>query len=203
MLTAVEKFSTRALYVIVCTAGLVLLMILSGCGQDTPITPDAPPTAIIVNVNDPASVVGVPVTPIGVPLVSATRTPFPTITNVPPGVILELPACAPAIATPAATPENFAPNLFPPGLKLFQARTLENQANYLQVVGYAPLTLQDSVRFILDKYPKAGYTLGRGDSERTEAEATFSGNGWRGGFRINSLLNCPNATQWMIVVLKQ
>ena len=59
-----------------------------------------------------------------------------------------------------------------------------------------PTTLRQAVLFIVDRYPKAGYVLGRGDAEATEADAPFVKNGFRGLTRLASLEACK--TLWLI-----
>jgi hypothetical protein len=114
------------------------------------------------------------------------------------------PDCAPPIETPVDFPSHFAPNFpYPPGLRLFIARNLNNDPNYIQLVGYAPLSIKNSIDFMLNEVPKAGYTLGRGDSEPGEAEVTFSGYGWRGGFRASAVNQCEGVTEWLVVVVKR
>jgi hypothetical protein len=53
-----------------------------------------------------------------------------------------------------------------------------------------------TVLFIVDRYPKAGYTLGRGDAEATEADAPFVKNKVRGLTRVAALEACK--TLWLI-----
>ena len=58
-----------------------------------------------------------------------------------------------------------------------------------------PGSLRDSVLFIVHTYPKAGYALGRGDAESTEADAPFAHGQIRGVTRISSINNCK--TLWL------
>jgi hypothetical protein len=60
------------------------------------------------------------------------------------------------------------------------------------------LSLRDSVLFVLDQLPKAGFVLGRGDAEPGQADAPFTGGGVYGQIRLNSLSTCR--TQWLIAV---
>ena len=67
----------------------------------------------------------------------------------------------------------------------------------IQVVKFTtPSSLRDSVIFIVDRYPKAGYVIGRGDAEATEADAPFVKAGLRGLTRVASLQTCQ--TLWLI-----
>lgn len=66
----------------------------------------------------------------------------------------------------------------------------------VHIVRYlTPSSLRDSVIFIVQKYPKAGYVLGRGDAEATEADAPFIHGQIRGVTRISSIDNCQ--TLWL------
>jgi len=56
-------------------------------------------------------------------------------------------------------------------------------------------SLRESVLFIVQKYPRAGYTLGRGDAESTEADAPFVHGDIRGVTRISQLAQCQ--TLWL------
>jgi len=67
----------------------------------------------------------------------------------------------------------------------------------IQVVKFTtPTSLRDAVIFIVDRYPKAGYVLGRGDAEATEADAPFVKSSVRGLARVASLQTCQ--TLWLI-----
>jgi len=59
-----------------------------------------------------------------------------------------------------------------------------------------PTSLRDAVIFIVGKYPKAGYVLGRGDAEATEADAPFIHGQLRGLTRVASLQTCQ--TLWLV-----
>jgi hypothetical protein len=61
-----------------------------------------------------------------------------------------------------------------------------------------PMSLRDSVLFVVGKLPKAGYVLGRGDAEAAEADAPFlSPNGQtRGLLRMVELGACE--TEWLL-----
>jgi hypothetical protein len=67
----------------------------------------------------------------------------------------------------------------------------------IQVVKFTtPTTLRQAVLFIVDRYPKAGYVLGRGDAEATEADAPFVKDKVRGLTRLASLETCK--TLWLV-----
>jgi predicted small lipoprotein YifL len=67
----------------------------------------------------------------------------------------------------------------------------------IQVVKFTtPSSLRDAVIFMVEKYPKAGYVVGRGDAEATEADAPFVKGNLRGLTRVASLQTCQ--TLWLI-----
>ena len=70
-------------------------------------------------------------------------------------------------------------------------------ADGIQVVKFTtPTSLRDAVIFMVDRYPKAGYAIGRGDAEATEADAPFVKASLRGLTRVASLQTCQ--TLWLI-----
>src|SRR3954447_25559532 len=67
----------------------------------------------------------------------------------------------------------------------------------IQVVKFTtPSSLRDAVIFMVQRYPKAGYVVGRGDAEATEADAPFIKGSVRGLTRVASLQTCQ--TLWLI-----
>lgn len=103
----------------------------------------------------------------------------------------------PPIRVPEDLRENFP---LPPGTRL----TLEQRpyAGQLLLRGYIPGDIGGAAAFFKRELPDAGYELGRGDSERGEAEGLFTGNGRRGGWRVNAILGCP-AVRLLIVLVEQ
>lgn len=57
-------------------------------------------------------------------------------------------------------------------------------------------SLRTAVLFIVEKYPKAGYQIGRGDAEATEADAPWVHGQVRGLTRVNELQPCQ--TEWLV-----
>jgi hypothetical protein len=45
--------------------------------------------------------------------------------------------------------------------------------------------------------------MGLGDSESNEAEAPFTGKGFRGKWRVNAIANCPTAVVLTLVLIRQ
>ena len=50
--------------------------------------------------------------------------------------------------------------------------------------GYVPGAINPGRDFLVSRLPAAGYRLGAGDAEATEAEAVFTGHGVRGKFKL-------------------
>jgi hypothetical protein len=63
-----------------------------------------------------------------------------------------------------------------------------------------PSSLRDGVLFIVGKFPKAGYVLGRGDAEVTEADAPFVHGDVRGLVRL--LATQPCSTLWLVATAR-
>ena len=72
----------------------------------------------------------------------------------------------------------------------------------MTVSGFAPMQFKDTVAFFQSKLPAAGYKLLEGDAEMDEAESTFLGQGFRGKWKINGILNCPGAVTLAISLSK-
>jgi hypothetical protein len=60
-------------------------------------------------------------------------------------------------------------------------------------------SLRSSVLFIVDRYPKAGYVIGRGDAEATEADAPFVHAQVRGLTRVAEVQPCQ--TLWLVATV--
>ena len=60
-------------------------------------------------------------------------------------------------------------------------------------------SLRSSVLFIVDRYPKAGYAIGRGDAEATEADAPFVHGQVRGLTRVAEVQPCQ--TLWLVATV--
>jgi hypothetical protein len=109
-----------------------------------------------------------------------------------------LPACAkksPAVARPRELPAGFP---LPPGTRITTARSLN--PSQLLIGGVIPADLQDAAGFFAETLPERGYQVGVGDAEATEAEAPFTGNGFRGRWRVNEIPDCPALTLTLILI---
>ncbi len=100
------------------------------------------------------------------------------------------------IKWPAGIPPNFPK---PAGGRIVKVTTTATGVHSVQLV--TPVSLQQSVLFMLDALPRAGYKLGRGDAERYEADAPFRTGDLQGVVRlIATKKNCE--TTWVIAVLR-
>jgi hypothetical protein len=125
-----------------------------------------------------------------------------TPTTAPSARPIPTPTCPSASATTAPTPPALSRALrklpfdlpMPDNITLVEATSTKDG---IQVVKFTtPTTLRDAVLFIVDRYPKAGYVLGRGDAEATEADAPFVKNKLRGLTRLASIESCK--TLWLV-----
>ena len=128
---------------------------------------------------------------------STTAQPAPSDTAVAPSPS-PLPTCAPpqtkAYSWPAGIPTEL-PKL--PGATI---ESNKKTSDGLQIVQFSTATsLRDGVIFIVRKVPPAGFTLGRGDAEPSEADAPFTRGELQGTFRGAAIGVCT--TKWILAVL--
>jgi hypothetical protein len=72
-----------------------------------------------------------------------------------------------------------------------------------EVVGFAPIRLQDAKPMLARRLTESGYTLVASDSEPDETEGTFSGNGWTGRYWVRPVMTYQAVTEWVVIALKQ
>jgi hypothetical protein len=71
----------------------------------------------------------------------------------------------------------------PDGIKV--AKVDRTEGNVTQVRSMVPMSINDSLLWIVREFPKNGFTLGRGDAEATEVDAPFQrGDALRGLVRV-------------------
>jgi hypothetical protein len=111
-----------------------------------------------------------------------------------------LPACAGA-GTGVAPPEAFPPDFpLPSGTVLTSAESpFEGQ---LVLSGAVPGDLQDAAAFFNRALPESGYEVGIGDAEGVESEAPFTGNGYRGKWRVNGIPDCPAVRLTLVLIVQ-
>lgn len=108
----------------------------------------------------------------------------------------ELPACAGTGSRPDL-PLDFP---LPAGTRIVSSDS--PYANQLVVLGLVPGDLQDAAAFFNETLPDHGYQVGIGDAEGTESEAPFTGNGYRGRWRVNAIPDCA-ALRLTLVLIEQ
>jgi hypothetical protein len=109
----------------------------------------------------------------------------------------DLPACAGARTSPPDLPVDFP---LPPGTGIVSSESpFESQ---LVVLGVVPGDLQDAASFFNETLADHGYQSGIGDAEGNESEAPFTGNGYRGRWRVNAIPDCA-ALRLTLVLIEQ
>ena len=109
------------------------------------------------------------------------------------------PTCGPVPETsdefswPAEVPADLPE---PPGAKLTD---VQERTDGLTVVMFTtPTSIRESVLFLIEALPAAGYTLARGDAENTEADAPFVKGDLRGVMRMLAVEPCR--TDWLMAI---
>ena len=108
---------------------------------------------------------------------------------------------APHCAQPAQRvnrPDAVPAELLPSGTVLTSRMNLPEQRTL--VTGVIPLAFPNAVHFYSAGLPKAGYQLGLGDAEMTEAEALFLGARVSGKWKVNGIPNCAGAVTLTLMV---
>jgi hypothetical protein len=113
---------------------------------------------------------------------------------------IPLPTCAPVRTKPYRWPAPVPPDL--PKLPAVTLEKTRTTTDGLFVVQFSTSTsLRDGVLFIIKALPAAGYFLGRGDAEATEADAPFNKGELRGVLRGAAVGVCR--TQWILGVTRK
>lgn len=111
-----------------------------------------------------------------------------------------VPACAaagPAVPAPEELPEDLP---LPPGT-VFTGVQVAEEVGTIVLSGVVPSDLRTAAVFFTEELPAAGYQLGEGDAEQGEAESVFAGHGYRGRWRVNGILDCPNAVTLSLAIV--
>jgi hypothetical protein len=109
------------------------------------------------------------------------------------------PPC-PAATSPAKTnwPADVPADLpKPPHARIQQHTTTSDGVHITKFT--TDTSLRTGVLFVVDKLPKAGYVLGRGDAESNEADAPFQHGNTRGLLRMLGLQPCK--TLWLLATV--
>ncbi|HEX9375819.1 MAG TPA: hypothetical protein VGB19_06240 [Actinomycetota bacterium] len=111
-----------------------------------------------------------------------------------------LPECKfpPSIETPEWMPTDLP---FPAGTYTMQL--LPDATSYHRAILVVPGSLQTFIKFVLSDWPKAGWILGRGESEPGEVEDQFQKAPAVGAFKAVSVYCKPGFSKMLIVYAEQ
>lgn len=113
------------------------------------------------------------------------------------------PTTPPPCPSPAKSKPVKWPSRVPKDLPKPSDATIQDQmtaSDGVHIVKFStPTSLRDSVLFVVNKLPKAGYVLGRGDAEAAEADAPFVHGNIRGLVRM--LETAPCQTLWLLATI--
>jgi hypothetical protein len=109
----------------------------------------------------------------------------------------------PTCPTPAAQKPTRWPSAVPADMPKPPNATITDSTTTSDGVHITKFTttasLRDAVLFVVGKFPKAGYILGRGDAEVSEADAPFVHGNVRGLVRM--LAQQPCNTLWLVATV--
>lgn len=126
------------------------------------------------------------------PAAAPAATPSPEVAQSPAGCPVSGP---PAKAWPAVVPADL------PQPPTAQVTDVQDRPDGLTVVKFTTRTsIRESVVFLVEALPAAGYTLARGDAENTEADAPFVKGGLRGVMRMIAVEDCR--TDWLMALTR-
>lgn len=107
------------------------------------------------------------------------------------------PTCEPPAPAAATWPPDVPAELpMPPGATVTDVQ--ERQDGLTVVLFTTPISLRESVLFLVEALPAAGYTLARGDAENTEADVPFVKGDLRGVLRMIAVETCR--TDWLMAL---
>ncbi len=107
------------------------------------------------------------------------------------------PTCAPAAAATLAWPQGVPADL-PKPPAAGGAKEQSNKDGLTVVTFSTAASLREGVLFLVKALPAAGYTVGRGDAEATEADVPFVKGALRGVLRMVAVEQCR--TDWLMAV---
>ncbi|HEX4654731.1 MAG TPA: hypothetical protein VH274_03195 [Mycobacteriales bacterium] len=113
------------------------------------------------------------------------------------------PTAPPPCPTPGVSKKTKWPLQVPADLPKPQNASIQDQttaSDGVHIVKFStPTSLRESVLFVVNKLPKAGYVLGRGDAEAAEADAPFIHGNIRGLVRMLEVAPCQ--TLWLLATV--
>lgn len=109
------------------------------------------------------------------------------------------PCPKPSKSTSINWPAQVPADLPKPANATLQGKPLTASDGVHIVKFVTPTSLRESVLFVVNKLPKAGYVLGRGDAEAAEADAPFIHGNIRGLVRMLETGQCQ--TMWLLATV--
>jgi len=118
------------------------------------------------------------------------------------GKAADLTTClADATAAPTPYPDGFPSDWpFPPDSKVFGAE--DRGGDGIVVSAVTGSSLDDVLAFINGDVVDAGYQVDSGETEEHDAEANWSGNGFRGRWAIRESATCPGEVTLQVLSTK-
>lgn len=104
--------------------------------------------------------------------------------------------CPVPVSKPFAWPAPLPRDLPQPPGAILRGTTSERGITIVQFATRS--SLREGVLFVVKEVPQAGYTLGRGDAEPTEADAPFGRGDLQGIYKLRSFGGCD--TTWLVAV---
>jgi len=130
----------------------------------------------------------------------STDTPTPTPRAISPSgsatPLTKLPKCQKQQHRPIP---DWVPQDLPLPDGTYFTRTIAGQGGYSEGLFVVPLHTTDIAKYVLKKWPEAGYTLGRGDAEPGEVEDQFAKSPGIGAFKAQDAF-CKDPYSIMLLI---
>ncbi|HVU71905.1 MAG TPA: hypothetical protein VHE83_02985 [Mycobacteriales bacterium] len=128
---------------------------------------------------------------------AASLTACGSSTQAPPAVTPTLASACPTVSVaPVDWPKILPADLPKPPGAVLTGETVQNNVVYLRF--NTSSSLREGLLYMLRELPKAGYTIGRGDAEVTEADVPFTNPAVIAALRLTVAGTC--ATSWILAV---
>lgn len=125
---------------------------------------------------------------------SGSSVAAPAVTVRPTPTACPSPTGGPVTPWPRGVPADLP---MPPGAVV---SSQETTSAHVHVVRFStPLSLRDSVLFVVERLPRAGYVLGHGDAELSEADVPFVRGSLRGQLKLTGVSACE--TEWLLATV--
>lgn len=108
-------------------------------------------------------------------------------------------SCPAARTAPVSWPGIVPTDLPKPPTAVMTGETVQDKIVYLRFT--TSTSLREGLLFVLRELPRAGYTIGRGDAEVTEADVPFTGPTILAAMRLTANGRC--STTWILAVARR